>query len=641
MSGLNQILSSARRSFGSILKPSNVAGLIAAIREEEQRLSGLSLEELRQRLHQVRTLVHHETADAPQARIQAFAIICNALRRASGIRLYDVQLQASLALAEGAIAEMQTGEGKTYSCAPAAFLHGLSGRGVHVATPNQYLARRDFETLLPAYKLLGVHVGLLPEQDGSPANKHAAYRCDITYGTGYEFGFDYLRDQLTLQQTSRRTLGDSTLEALRGGTAQSGLLLQRELYYSIIDEADHVLLDDAASPLILSGASSGEAKDTEVHHAAKKMAAELVAGGHYRMAPGSSRFMLTDAGVDRIHQVAGQIPVRQLQRTWTEYVEQALHAAALQRDVHYVVTAEGEVQIVDTCTGRIFTDRTWREGLHQAVEANEGVTVTPENLPLAQITRQRFSRMYQRLAGMTGTATGCEREFRQVYNLRIVTVPLRTPPQREIWPPRFFVTQQQKWNAIAGSIQALHKQRRPVLAGTTSIADSEHLAQLLSARGLEVQLLNGRQDADEAAIVALAGQPDAITIATSLAGRGTDIKLGANVRELGGLHVIVSDCSESARVDRQLVGRCGRQGDPGSAQVFVSAADALIQQHGAWLAESIRRHAGAGGEAEVDFSSQLRRIQQSCERMGYAARSALLRRDLSRDTLFSQQTPGS
>jgi preprotein translocase subunit SecA len=641
MLGSERILSNVCRTVLPFVCTQRGDGIVAAIRAEEDRLKDLSPERLRERSDQVRTLVSQETPDASAARIEAFAIMCDALRRASGICLYDVQLLAASALAQGAIAEMQTGEGKTLACAPAAYLHALTGRGVHIATTNQYLAKRDYETLLPAYKLLGISVGLLPEQSGSPteqsgspAAKYDAYRCDVTYGTGYEFGFDYLRDQLTLQQASRRTLGAKTLESLLGGSSKSSLLVQRELYYSIVDEADNVLLDDAASPLILSGSAEGEAKDAQVHRAAREIIDELTAREHYRVSPGSGRFALTDAGIDWIHNVGDRIPIDLLERTWTEYVEQALNAVALRRDVHYVVTGEGEVQIVDTGTGRIFTDRTWREGLHQAVEAKEGVTITPEKIALAQITRQRFSRMYERLAGMTGTATGCEREFRQVYGLRIVPIPLRTLSRRELWPTRFFVDQDQKWNAIADSIQEIYQQQRPVLVGTTSIADSEHLAQLLLARGLEFQLLNGRQDADEAAIVAAAGQRRTVTIATSLAGRGTDIKLGDSVMELGGLHVIVSDCSDSARIDRQLVGRCARQGDPGSAQMFVSAEDSLIQQHGSWLVQSIERNVDPNGETKVDFSGQLRRIQRSGERMGYSARCIMLRRDLSRETLF-------
>ena len=405
-----------------------------------------------------------------------------------------------------------------------------------------------------------------------------------------------------------------------------------------MDEADSVLLDDAASPLILSGSPQGAAIDADVHRAARRMLAELKSGEHYRESSATGRMELTDAGIDRVHSGVDSIPIEQLQRTWTEYVEQALRAAALERDVHYIVTDDDKVQIVDVGTGRIYTDRNWREGLHQAVEAKEGVPITPEKVALAQITRQRFSRMYYRLAGMTGTAVGCEREFQQVYHLRVTPIPLRTASQRDVWPTRFFVDKATKWHAIARSVEQLHGQLRPLLVGTSSIADSEQLAECLRQHGLKFQLLNGRQDADEAAIVAVAGHAGAITIATSLAGRGTDIKLNESVRQLGGLHVIASECSESMRVDRQLIGRCARQGDPGSAQMFVSCDDALVQHHGSWLIQSIQRHGGPDGETRVDFSRQLRRMQRAAERANYAARCAMLRRDLSRDSIFAHQS---
>lgn len=617
-------------------------GFVAAVRGRQTQLMPLSDERLRERSDQARMLVHREGPDAPRAQQEAFALACEGLRRARGIELYDVQLAAAVAVAEGNIVEMQTGEGKTFSCAPAAFLHALLGKGVHVATPNAYLARRDYELLLPAYALLGVRVSCLPEGSASTAAKRQAYRCDIVYGMGYEFGFDYLRDQLTLRKASSRPLGAATLDSLFGEAPTTASLLQRELYYSIVDEADHVLLDDAASPLILSGAAPGEARDAAVHRAARSIVGELRGGEHYRRGSAASLgIQLTDAGIEWIHRREARIPLQQLERTWTEYVEQALRAAVLRRDVHYVVSDDGEIRIVDTGTGRIFSDRTWREGLHQTVEAKEGVRITSEKLSLAQITRQRFSRLYQRLSGMTGTAVGCEREFRQVYGLKVFPIPLRTPSRRESWPTRFFLAQSQKWRAIFQSIREIHGRERPVLVGTSSIADSEHLAQRLVGEGLDFQLLNGLQAAEEAAIIAQAGQRSAITIATSLAGRGTDIQLGAGVSELGGLHVIVSECSDSARVDRQLVGRSARQGDPGSTQMFVSAEDGLIQQHGAWLVSSIAREAGPDGEATADFSGPLRRLQRAAERARYAARSALLRHDLSRDSLFSRPSAGS
>ena len=533
---------------------------------------------------------------------------------------------------------MQTGEGKTLACAPAAYLHSLAGRGVHVATTNAYLAKRDRQIVRPAFELLGIPIGLLPEGAGSDKEKHQAYRCDVTYGPGYEFGFDYLRNQLSLRRDADSQLGKSTLALLDGKLRNRKAGCQRGLYYSIVDEADNVMLDDAASPLILTGPTGGEAADADVHRAARRLVDRLVPGEHFRPSACGNPFELTAAGNTFIHQQEDSFPIEKLQRTWAEYVVKALHAASLIRDVHYIVTPEDMVQIVDGSSGRIFADRTWGNGLHQAVEAKEGVGITPENQPIAQITRQRFLRLYQRLGGMTGTATGCEREFLRVFELDVIPIPLRIASRRQHWPTRVFAGSDEKWQAISKSVCELHRRQRPVLVGTSSIADSERLADLLREMGLDFELLNGLQHEDEAEIVARAGRRSAITIATSLAGRGTDIGLGPGVAESGGLHVIVCEWSDSSRVDRQLIGRCARQGDPGSSQVFVSADDLLIRRHGAWLAAPIRRYANSSGEAVINLDGPLRRIQRSAERAGYAARCDLLRQDLARDSLFSRRS---
>ena len=400
-----------------------------------------------------------------------------------------------------------------------------------------------------------------------------------------------------------------------------------------------MLLDDAGSPLVISAPTHEEAADADAHRLAHSTLPLLAHNQHFRLDASTGCLQLTDAGMERIHAPDVDIPVSVLVRTWAEYVELALRAELLlRRDVHYVVD-DGAVQIVDGSTGRIFSDRTWQDGLHQAVEAKEGVPITAERHALAQITRQRYYRLYERLCGMTGTASGCEREFRQVYGLRVEPIPLRVPSRREILPTRFFTDSSAKWEAIAQSVGEIHALGRPVLIGTRSIHDSEHLAELFCRRGLEFAMLNGRQDAAEAAVVARAGQPGAITIATNLAGRGTDIRLGPGVALRGGLHVILAECHDSARVDRQLVGRCARQGDPGSAQTFVSAEDSLIQRFGPWLAESMRRHGDSCGEVAVDLTRPLRRLQRVAERQDYAGRCALLRRDQSRDTLLSGASP--
>ncbi len=346
---------------------------------------------------------------------------------------------------------------------------------------------------------------------------------------------------------------------------------------------------------------------------------------------GPQSLELTPAGRARIHDPEVAIPAEQLQRAWTSYVEQALRAEhQFRRDVHYVLQGDG-VQIVDGSTGRIFSDRTWQGGLQQAIEAKEGLPLTSENHTLAQITRQRFHRLYTRLAGMTGTAASCARELRAVYGVETIAIPPRLTSRRALYPLRVFATEEHKWQAIVSSVADMHRQQRPVLVGTRSIVNSELLADRIRAVGIPLALLNGRQDADEAAVVSQAGHCGCVTIATNLAGRGTDIRLGPGVAERGGLHVIVSECHESARIDRQLVGRCGRQGDPGSAQTFVAADDWLLRNFGGWLTTVIQRAANRQGEVTLRLESRIRRIQQAAERHHYAARAALLRQDMVRD----------
>ena len=411
-------------------------------------------------------------------------------------------------------------------------------------------------------------------------------------------------------------------------------VVQRPLHAAIIDEVDNVLLDEAGSPLVISGPADQLAADAVAHRLAGEVVAHLERDRDYRLDAATGFLQLTDPGVERIHASDWNIPLSLLIRTWAEYVELAIRARFLLfRDVHYIVDDQ-KVQIVDGCTGRIFSDRTWQDGLHQAVEAKEGVPITADRVPLAQITRQRYYRLYKRLCGMTGTAAGCEREFHGVYNLQVNPVPLRVPSRREIWPTRFFDRTEAKCRAIAQSVLDLLNAGRPVLVGTRSILDSDRLAASFREHQIEFALLNGRQDEEEAAIVARAGQPGAVTIATDLAGRGTDIRLGPGVADHGGLHVILAECHDSTRVDRQLIGRCARQGDPGSAQMFVSAEDSLIQRLGPWLGECMGQYGNRDGEVTLDLTGQLRRLQRMVERRDYANRCALLRRDLARDSLL-------
>ncbi|MEZ6129065.1 MAG: hypothetical protein R3C59_10300 [Planctomycetaceae bacterium] len=572
---------------------------------------------------------------APELLVAGIALAVDALRRSLQVALYDEQLLAVIHLAQGRIAQMHTGEGKTFAAIAVAAHLALAGRGVHVMTPNSYLAERDCRTAAEVLQPLNMTVGLTPEQ-GETQAKRAAYDCDVTYGTGHEFGFDYLRDQLTLRQESALTLGQRLLQDLQTGPSSRRHTMQRGLVHAVVDEADSVLIDDAGSPLVLSMQPAAVAPDLAAHQVALAVADVLQSGTDFEYDETTARVSLTAAGRDRCYHDDIAVPTDVLLRPWTAYVEQALRARLLfRRNVHYVVV-NSEVRIVDSTTGRIFEDRSWQDGLHQAIEAREGLPITAEKEALARITRQRFFRLYHNLCGMTGTAVGCEAEFQHVYHSSVAQIPLRVPSARHILPTRCFATMAHKHDAIVRDIQQRHATGQPVLVGTQSITDSEAIAARLQESDLPYQLLNGLQNAEEATVIAAAGHVGAITISTNLAGRGTDIKVPQPALNCGGLHVIVAECQLSGRMDRQLIGRCARQGQPGSAQTFVSADDALLKRFGDWLSHAIRRESDAGGESTADFSNPLRRLQSAAERQQFLGRVELLRQDISRDNLFGQ-----
>lgn len=561
------------------------------------------------------------------------SLAVEALRRSLSVALYDVQLVAVIQLAMGRIVQMQTGEGKTFAAIATAAHLALAGRGVHVMTPNRYLAERDCETAGKVLSELGMSVGLTPEQ-GETYAKRRAYDCDVTYGTGHEFGFDYLRDQLTLRQEAAAVLGTQLLQDLFSKGPGQRSTMQRGLAHAIVDEADSVLIDDAGSPLVLSMATPGQAPDLRAHATAMAVVEVLIENEHFTLDVATATVRLTPDGLNRCYADDIDVPASVLERPWTAYVEQALRAKfVFLRNVHFVVVQD-EVRIVDETTGRIFDDRSWQDGLHQAIEMREGLTVTPEKESLAKITRQRFFRLYPNLCGMTGTATGCESEFEHVYRSRVVEIALRVPSQRTILPTRFFASLADKHAAVVAEILKRHANQQPVLVGTQSITDSEAIAARLDTVGLRYEMLNGLQTAEEAEIVAQAGQRSAITISTNLAGRGTDISVPADVLKVGGLHVIVAECQLSGRMDRQLIGRCARQGNPGSAQAFVSAEDPLLKRFGHWLSNAIQREADGTGEADADLTKPLVRLQRAAEKQQFLGRAELLRQDISRDTLF-------
>jgi len=576
----------------------------------------------------LRSLADHlrgrnENSGQREAMELGFALAVEAIRRTLGMRLYDVQLFAGLVMADGKIAEMQTGEGKTLSVAPVAFAHSLTGNGVHVATTNAYLAQRDYDELRDAYQLLGATVGLLDESGDSSASMHA-YQQDITYGTGYQYGFDYLRDQLTISSEPRPVLGQSVIDALHGAKRRELKLLQRGLAFAIIDEIDSVLIDEAGTPLILSGGQDRK-ENPQAFQLAQYIANEFVEGRDFEIASTGKQIEIRAAGFEKIKQ--HQNRDLELSRPWASYVRNALYAKhCLERDVDYVV-GDSQVKIVDQNTGRIFDDRTWRDGLHQAVEAKEELEISEAKSSLARVTRQRYFQRYQQICGLTGTATGNESEMRRFYGLDVQVVPPRKTNLRKVLPTRFFGNQTTKLQAIVEDVKARRVTGQPMLLGTRTISISKQLSALLAKNRLPHVLLNGIQDENESTIIAKAGHFNALTVATNMAGRGTDIKISSDGLKQGGLHVIGVEANFSARVDRQLFGRCARQGDPGSCQLFVAADDELIvaSQHG--LGKQIIRAAAGDGECRRDFSKEIFALQREMEHQGFEKRKELVRRD--------------
>ena len=604
--------------------------IIRRIREDNQDLREATDAELRKLVNHLREEVQNcVPPDSPRILIRGFALINEAARRASGIHFFDVQLMAGLALARNSIAEMATGEGKTYVGALAAFIHSLHGRGVHFMTTNAYLAARDFEVISPIFRCLGVSIGLVCNES-NPQQKKEAYDCDVTYGPGYEYGFDYLRDQVTLLQQPKTGLGES-YRNLRKGQAPSTLFtVQRGHAFAVVDEIDSVLIDEATTPLILSGSLTEVNSHPEIYPISIEIAKSLSRDKDYLFDPASRQLRLTKQGAAKASAEFDRVSAMELRRPWPDYIEQGLQAILLMtRDIDYVVD-DDKVKIVDERTGRIFADRSWRSGLHQLVEAKENVTITPEKDPLAKISRQQYFRLYDGLCGMTGTAVGCEREFRHFYRLSVSVIPTRKPNRRKEFPTRYFGSSNAKWNAIVDEVDRKHATGQPVLVGTRSIKTSELIAQRLDQKGIPYQLLNGRQDVEEAAIVARAGQVGEVTIATNMAGRGTDIRLGAGAEKFGGLHVIVSEPHHSRRIDRQLMGRAARQGDLGSCQTFVSVDDDLIQLHAPWLAQFIRKSASGSERVNKDLDREIAGVQLKVERANYAKR----RQSFAHDSWF-------
>jgi preprotein translocase subunit SecA len=500
---------------------------------------------------------------------RAFALVREAAGRSVGQRHFDEQLVGGWAMLNGMLAEMETGEGKTLTATLAAAAAALAGRAVHVVTVNDYLAERDAGFTRPIYEALGLTVGCV-RQGMEPEARRAAYRCDIAYCSNKELAFDYLRDRMVLGGRPRAIA--SRIEALAGEDVAQRLQL-RGLQFAIVDEADSVLVDEARTPLILS-AQASQGQEEALHREALALAQQLAPEDH-RI--GEQGVEIGDAGLDKLAQLSESLSgVWRGPRRREQLVRQALTALhVFQRDKHYLVR-DGKVVIIDENTGRLMPDRSWEQGLHQLIELKEGCEMTGRRDTLARISYQRFFRRYVHLAGMTGTAREVARELWAVYRLRVATIPTHKPGRRQRLADRVYGASERKWHAVVARVRALRDAGRPVLIGTRSVKASERLAAHLAEAGVPYRLLNARQDRDEAEIIAGAGEAACVTVATNMAGRGTDIKLGPGVAETGGLHVIATELNDSGRIDRQLFGRCARQGDPGSCEAILAVEEDLV-----------------------------------------------------------------
>ncbi len=561
----------------------------------------------------------------------ALALIREASRRVLGLHHHPVQVAAALGLVRGWLVELATGEGKTLAATMPAILAGWRGRGCHVITVNDYLAKRDADEMRPLYAFCGLTVAHV---DGSmdPRRRRAAYRADITYATNKEVAADFLRDQLALG--TRRGLTDSLLAKYNGGggghAASPDSLVMRGLATAIVDEVDSILIDEAVTPLIISGDVPDADDRIEAYEQALQLADQLQQGRHYRVNHRYREVELTPRGRRALAQLAAPLGgVWAAARRREELVAQALTARVMYLRGKQYIVQDGKIVIIDEFTGRLMPDRTWRNGMHQLMEAKERLDVNPPKETLARLSFQRFFRLYHRLSGMTATAWEVRRELWQVYKLKTVRVPTHRPCIRRHAADRVFGTADAKWHAVVAEVQRVHRQGRPVLVGTRSVQASEHLSALLTAQGLTHEVLNAERHAEEARIVAEAGQPGRITVATNMAGRGTDIKLGPGVADRGGLHVIATERHESRRIDRQLFGRCARQGDPGSVAVLLSVQDELIHRYGS---AAVRRAAAtlAGNHRQLArplASPVISRAQARAERIAKAQRKAVLKTD--------------
>jgi len=611
------------------------ARLVPFVAEHGRALDGVSDRALREAAQALRPALRRDGfSEDLVARV--FALVREAAWRTLEQRHFDVQLIGGQVLLAGMVAEMDTGEGKTLTATLAASAAALAGIPVHIVTVNDYLASRDAAWMGPIFRALGLQVGTVVH-GMAPPERRAAYGCDVTYCTNKELAFDYLRDRIVLRgRPSRLQL---QLERLVSGEARAARLVLRGLHFAIVDEADSVLVDEGRTPLIIS--APGSSAEQRLYETALGLADQLVADADFTVDTVERSVRLTPGGLARLDELAAPLGGAWAGRLRREELARlALVARRLfHRDRHYLVR-DRRVQIIDEYTGRLMPDRSWERGLHQLIEVKEGVAVTAPHETLARISYQRFFRRYLRLAGMTGTAREVAGELWAVYGLPVVRVPTNRPSRRMIQPERVYRSAEARWVAVVERVRALHAAGRPVLVGTRSVEASEELAARLAAAGLPHRVLNARQDVEEAQIIAEAGQPGRITVATNMAGRGTDIRLAPAVVELGGLHVIATERHDAGRIDRQLFGRCGRQGDPGTAEALVSLDDDLVRSHGGVWRRLVRPGGQSSSRPSLLAGLAVRQAQRAAERAHGRMRRDLLRFDQQMDSTLAFSGPG-
>ena len=582
----------------------------------ENEMAALSDEQLKAKTQEFKDrLAKGETLD--DIMCEAFAVVREAAKRVIGEFPYFCQLEGACVLHRGDIAEMKTGEGKTLTSVMAVYLNALSGKGVHVITVNEYLAQRDAEWMGQIHKFLGLTVAV-NLRSMTPAEKRKAYLCDITYSTCSEVGFDYLRDNMVTRVEDR---------------------VLRELNFALVDEVDSILIDESRTPLIISGS---QRQTANLYVNADRFVKRLHEDEDYEIDIKGKNIQLTEEGITKAEKAFKVNNIYDPENTaLVHYIAQALKANyIMHNDVDYVVE-ENQVVIVDQNTGRKMPGREWSDGLHQAIQAKENVPIKSETVTMATITYQNFFRLYNKLAGMTGTAKTEEEEFLSIYNMRVVEIPTNRPVARKDEPDLIFGTKKAKYNALINEIIELHQKGQPVLVGTISVETSELLSKMLKERRIRHEVLNAKNHAREAEIIKNAGQKGAVTIATNMAGRGTDIKLGEGVKELGGLAVLGSERHESRRIDNQLRGRSGRQGDPGYSRFYVSLEDELMVRFGSDRMQGLFNQMGDMPIENKTVSKAISSAQKRVEGINFDARKALLDYDdvmrLQRETMYEQR----